>query len=251
MTIIPTRILVQWGGYSQCRYQKALIKACLDSGKDYDRIFFLSGLDYPYWSNQQILDFLESDSEKEYICGMSVTDCTYPYKIREKIIQYHYWRDLPLKNSMLKRIFSGGARLIMKILPMRKKPYIIVDKKIVNVFMGSSWWCITGKCLEYIHCHITKEFENYFKTSFAPDEMMIQTIVFNSPFQDKALLHNGPYPGLVGLTPLHLIDYNGSIKVFNDSDIDEIRKSDKMFIRKTRTGVSDKLLDIIDNMRNL
>lgn len=133
---------------------------------------------------------------------------------------------------------------------MRKKPYLIIDDNIVNIYMGSSWWCVTGKCLEYVYHHITTEIEDYFKTSFAPDEMMIQTIIFNSPFKFKALPYKGPYPGLTGLTPLHHIDYNGSIKVFRDSDIEEIMKADKMFVRKTRTGVSDKLLDIIDNMRN-
>lgn len=250
VTIIPARILVQWGGYSQCRYQKSLIKACLSSGKDYDRVFFLSGLDYPYWSNHRIISFLESNSDKEYICGMNVTDCMSPHKIREKITIYHYMRDLPLRNARLKRFFSGSLRLIMKTLPLRKKPYIMIDDYAMNVYMGSSWWCITGKCLKYVDHNVTKEIEQYFKTSFAPDEMMIQTVVFNSPYRDKAINYNGPYPGLVGLTPLHLIDYNGSIKVFKDSDMDEIKKKDKMFIRKTVTGVSDSLLDKIDNMRN-
>lgn len=246
---ISERILVQWGGYSQCKYQKALIKECLSSGKNYDRIFFISGLDYPLWNNSRIVQYLTQNPDKELICGMNITECDYPAKIKEKLTLYHFLRDIPVRSGKIKRFFSGSARTIIKLLPFRKAPYIKQGNKIINIYQGSSWWCITGKCLKYIYDHMDGIFENYFKTCFAPDEMMIQTIVFNSPFKEKAILHKGPYPGLVGLTPLHLIEYNNSIKVFDENDYPLIKEKDKMFIRKTISGISDKLLDIIDSER--
>lgn len=249
INIIPERFLIQWGGFSQCLYQKALIKACINSKNNYDRVFFLSGLDYPYWSNERIINYLNRNPEKEFICGMNVSNCIEPPKIKEKITLYHLFRDIPIKNGKIKRAISGSTRIIMKFLPFRKNPYIMIGDSKMDVFMGSSWWCVTGKCLDYIYSHMNGKIEQYFKTSFAPDEMFIQTIVFNSRFKENAISYEGSYPGLVGLTPLHLIEYHGSIKIFDESDINKIIESDKMFIRKTISGTSDKLLDIIDNMR--
>lgn len=203
------RILVQWGGFTQCKYQKALIEECLCSGKIYDRIFFLSGLDYPYWSNNRILKYLADNPEKEFICGMDITTCDYPKKIPMKLELYHFFRDFPSRNSRLVRYLNGFARLIMTYVPLRKPRYIEVDSTKYHIFQGSSWWCVTGKCLQYIYSKMNGKIEKYFKTCFAPDEMMVQTIVFNSPFKEKAILYKGKYPGLEKLTPLHLIDYWG------------------------------------------
>lgn len=45
---IKKRVKTYWGGFSQCRYQINLIEECLNYNCKFDRIFFLSGLDYPY-----------------------------------------------------------------------------------------------------------------------------------------------------------------------------------------------------------
>lgn len=250
--IINKRVLVQWAGFSQCQYQKALIDECLASNIEYDRVFFLSGLDYPLWSNNEIVEYLTEKPSKELICGFDISACFKPTKIREKFILYHFFRDMPTRNNQFKRLFSGSARLLMRLLPFRKKPYIELSSgKRMDIYMGSSWWCITGGCLRFVRQNWTPQIESYFKTCFAPDEMLIQTIIFNSPFKDNAILYTGSYPGLVGLTPLHLIEYNGSIKVFNDADLSMIENSKKMFFRKAISGVSDKLLDIIDSRRRI
>jgi len=36
-------------------------------------------------------------------------------------------------------------------------------------------------------------------------------------------------------------------KWFNENDFEEIKKSDKLFVRKVKSGYSDRLLDEIDN----
>lgn len=246
VTFLPNRNSVNWGTYSQCIYQKELIKACIESGNNYDRIFFLSGLDYPYWSNLRIIDFLNYNQNKELICGLNLTDSELS-KQREKVTIYHL-RDLSFQNKWLRRIFSVGLIKLMRIFPIRKKPYIIVDGEKQKIYNGSSWWCLTGDCLRYVYENLS-HYEQYFKWSFTPDEMLIQTIVFNSPFRENAILYEGAYPGLAKLTPLHLIEYNKEIKIWDESDIEEIEYSDKMFIRKTVTGKSDRLMDIIDYKR--
>ena len=79
--------------------------------------------------------------------------------------------------------------------------------------------------------------------------MLIQTIVFNSKFADNAILYKGNYPGLVGLTPLHYIEYDGEIKTYTEGDFELLMKSGKMFVRKLKSGISDGLIDMLNKIR--
>lgn len=248
---IENRVSTNWGGYSQCEYQKALLKAVLSSGISYDRIFFLSGMDYPLWSNRKILDFLMQNPQREHIMGMNLSDCYEPPKMQTRVRQFHF-RDLPIRNQRFRRLLYGGIREFLRVLGVKKKNYIQVGSEKYKIYCGSSWWCLTSDCARYVYdfiCH-HKEVEKYFRTCLAPDEMLIQTIVFNSKFADFAILYDGGYPGLVGLTPLHYIEYNGEIKTYTEKDFELLMESGKMFVRKLKSGISDGLVDKINKFRN-
>lgn len=166
---------------------------------------------------------------------------------KEKSDSLPFFRDIAIRNGKIKRILSGSSRIITSLLPIRKKPYIKDGARKLEVFQGSSWWCITWDCMTYIASQFNNEKINkYFKTSFAPDEMRIQTIVFNSRYAQNAILYRGEYPGLVGLTPLHTIHYDGAIKIYTEKDYDDLKDKDRMFFRKSVSGIFDKLLDMID-----
>ena len=53
--------------------------------------------------------------------------------------------------------------------------------------------------------------------------------------------------GLDMLTPLQLIEYKEAIKVWTLSDFDKLVASGKMFCRKTLSGLSDTLIEKIEN----
>lgn len=238
------------GGYSQCRYQKSLIKSCVESNVKYDRVFFLSGLDYPLMSNKDIFDVLANNTDKEFIAGKNIT-LTEEVRQHKKIRQYHFFRDLPIKNPTLFRCVKGIAQLLMKYLPIRRTGYIVTRGKRCDIYYGSSWWCLSGACLAYVYNELfgNPDWENYFRFAYTPDELMIQTIVFNSKFKSKALLFPDSTRGLVNLTPLHYIEYHKSIKVFEVKDFEKLMSSGKMFARKLVTGKSDALMDKIDKLR--
>lgn len=244
------RVRTNWGGYSQCEYQMELMKAVIESQNTYDRVFFLSGLDYPLWSNSRIIGYLEQNPNKELIMGMNLSDCYEPRKMQTRVRQYHF-RDLPFTNHFVKRIVYGVVRETLELLRIRKKNYITVGQELHKVYCGSSWWCLTGECMSFVYksmCHI-KAYQRYFKTCLASDEMFVQTIIFNSQYAKNAILHEGCYPGLVGLTPLHYIEYDQEIHVFCEKDYEKLILSDKMFVRKVRSNVSDKLICKIDKYR--
>lgn len=222
----------------------------MNSGKTYDRVFFLSGLDYPLWSNSQICDFLAHNSDKEFIKGMNLSDCYKPQKMQTRVRQYHF-RDLPLHSIIARKISCRLIRGVLNIMHIRKDNYIAIGAENFKVYCGSSWWCLSWKCLSHVYTMINthKEFERYFKTCLAPDEMLVQTIVFNSEFVDKAILYEGEYPGLVGLTPLHYIEYDGQIRTYTEKDFEKLMHSGKMFVRKLQSGMSDGLIDKINVIR--
>lgn len=250
MTFIP-RHWVSWGGWEQVEYQKELLAAVLHSGIEYTRVVCLSGQDYPLWTNQEIHQYFDEHHETEFIVGMNLTHCAQADQ-RSKIVNYHFFRDLRWRNNWWKNKLIVASRNLIKGFPIRKQPTTLLENKKVDVFFGSDYWAITLPCARYIYEKLCteKEMIHYFKTSFVPSELCIQTLVFNSSFGKQALLHEGDYPGLSGLTPLHYIDYGRAIKTLTIEELPVLQQSGKMFCRKVVSGASAKLIDEIDRIRN-
>lgn len=241
---------VSWGGWEQVEYQKELLRAVIRSGRDYGRVVCLSGQDYPLWSNASIHRYFDSHPEREFIMGMNLSRCTNAYQ-RDKIVNYHFFRDLPWHNLWLKNKLIVAARFLMKRLPLHKPPVVLLDGKEADVYFGSDYWALTLPCARYVYGQLCSQpsFTRYFRTAFVPSELCVQTLVFNSPFAANALLYEGEYPGLSNLTPLHYIVYGKSIKVFTQADWPVLQGCGKMFARKLVSNTSDALVALIDRSR--
>lgn len=250
------RAFMQWAGYSMCKCQRYLLEEMLTKRIEYDRIICLSGLDYPIASNEEIIGFFSNqNNQKEYIAGQNQKELIAPEWIHQKIEVYHFFRDLRIQNRKVRRIFSGAARTIMTLLPFRKKRYIVVNGKQEDVYAGSCWWGITYPCACYIYDKMKNEkaYENYFKYSFAPDEMMIQTIVFNSPFAKHAILIDKKEEenNLEAMAPLSYFVYRGAIKIWStEEDYRTLVNSGKLFCRKIVSNQSETVISLIDAHRN-
>lgn len=248
-TFVP-RHWVSWGGWEQVEYQKELLGAALRSGVAYDRVVCLSGQDYPLWSNAKIHHYFDEHSETEFIMGMNLSRSNNKQQL-SKILQYHFFRDMKWRNLWLKNKFIVASRNLMKLLPVRKHPVVMVDNKEADIFFGSDYWAITLPCAWYVYEKLCSEKRmiRYFKTSFIPSELCIQTLVFNSPFAKHALRFEGEYTGLYALTPLHYIVYGKSIKTMTLADWPELKQSGKIFCRKVVSGASDALVEAIETKR--
>lgn len=247
---IEERIDVTWGNISEVRYQMALIRACLASGIAYDYIFFLSGMDYPLWSNTRIAQFMAADPGKQYLQGLSMVG--QPDIWSYKYTMYHPFNNTSFGNRWLTaKIRIAGRELLHKLHLRHKKLWFEAQGRRYDLYKGSAWWAITPELARYV----LEEFDNnhalvhYFSSSFGPAETLIQTIAFNSTFRARCILSTGPFRSLLSLTPLHYIDYSHGILVFDEKDYDMLIGTGKMFTRKLRSGVSDKLADLIDQHR--
>ena len=241
---------VSWGGWEQVEYQKELLAAVLHSGIEYTRIVCLSGQDYPLWPNRKIHRYFEEHRDTEFIMGMNLTRSADKRQIA-KIVYYHFFRDLKWENLWLKNKFIVASRHLMKWLPIRKAPIVRIGNKESDIYCGSDYWGITLPCAQYVYEKLCteKELVRYFKTSFVPSELCIQTLLFNSPFAARALSVEGGYTGLSALTPLHYIIYGKSIKVLTLEDWSALQQSGKMFCRKVVSGASDSLVKTIETER--
>lgn len=245
------RYFVNWGSYAQVLSQKELLRMAMMSGEMYDRVICLSGLDYPIISNSRIQSLFYENQDKEYICGVNLSNPANA-GLRSRVTIYHFFRDVKIRNILLKKCFSGSARILLKALPIRKDYYVNMGDKCWDVFMGSDYWALTYPCVKYVYKIMQDEklLMNYFKYSFVPSEMCVQTIVFNSVFANQAM-QSEKYTGLPPLTPLHYIVYNKKIKVFDENDYEVLVICGKMFFRKAMTGKSDRLIGLIDTFRQL
>ncbi len=249
---IENRIDVRWGTLIEVEYQMALIRAAVQHPRHFDRIFFLSGMDYPLWSNGHITRWMEEQGDRETLQGICM-DTDY--------IQGQQ-RELYTLSRPLFRLFSNQWNQRLSILCRKALGAVGYRKRLSfgigidtwHLYKGSAWWCISEELARYVletyqQC---PEVKQYFRDSFGQAETVIQTIAFNSPkWAPKCMLTEGPYPGLDALTPLHFIIYEPVIKVMEASDFPTLMASGKMFARKFRSGISDEVVALIDGHRHM
>lgn len=248
--VFVRRHRISWGGWQQVEYQKELLGAVIRSGVEYGHIVCLSGQDYPLWSNAEIHRYLDAHRDTEFIMGMNLSRSANTAQTN-KIRCYHFFRDLPWKNQWLKNKIIVASRTLMKGLPFRKKVTTRIAGRRAEVYFGSDYWAITLPCARYVYQQLCTEHEviRYFKTSFVPSELCIQTLVFNSPYAAHALTYTGEYQGLKVLTPLHYIVYDQAIQIMTEKDFPALMQSSKMFCRKTVSGLSDTLIYQLEQRR--
>lgn len=248
--VFVRRHRISWGGWQQVEYQKELLGAVIRSGVDYGHIICLSGQDYPLWSNAEIHRYLDAHRDTEFIMGMNLSRSANRAQT-SKIRCYHFFRDLPWKNLWLKNKIIVASRILMKGLPFRKKATTRIAGRRAEVYFGSDYWAITLPCARYVYQQLCTEHKavRYFKTSFVPSELCIQTFVFNSPYAAHALAYTGEYQGLKTLTPLHYIVYDQAIQIMTGKDYPALIQSSKMFCRKAVSGLSDTLIYQLEQRR--
>ena len=247
---IENRIDVRWGTLIEVEYQIELIKAAVLWPRHFDRIFFLSGMDYPLWSNERITQWLEEQGDREILQGICMNTDFIQGQQRKL-----YTRSRPLFRIFDNKWNQRASILCRKMLDgigYRKRLSFKTNGEQWNLYKGSAWWCIKEELARYVLLSYTgrEGIEDYFRDSFGQAETVIQTIAFNSPeWVPKCILTQGAYPGLDALTPLHYIVYEPVIKVMQAEDFPALMQSGKMFARKFQSGTSEEVIRLIDEQR--
>lgn len=245
---IEHRENVIWGSWIEAKYQMELIRAALTSDNRFDYLITLSGMDYPFWSNDRILKFFKDNNGREILQGMQVVNDdpkSYSYKQYRFLNSYHW------SNGGILSKFRVAWRNVIAAMGVRKPLEFDAGRKHYKLYKGAAWWAITPQLASLVldTYDNNKEFDRYFKTSFCPAETFTQTVAFNSEFADKCILTKGHFTTLLALTPLTYLDYTPVVQVLTEKYYDKLIAADKMFCRKVCTGKSDGLMALIDKLR--
>ena len=247
---IENRIDVRWGTLIEVEYQMELMKAAIAHPRHFDRIFFLSGMDYPLWSNKHISQWLSTLGEKEILQGICMNT---PYIQGQQRRLYSHSRPLfRLFSNKWNQRLSILCRKALAAIGYRKALCFKVEGAKWDLYKGSAWWCISEELAKHVLDTYLQhpEIRHYFRDSFGQAETLIQTIAFNSPeWASRCILTEGAYPGLDALTPLHYIVYEPVIQVMKADDLPALMASGKMFARKFQSGKSEEVIEKINALR--
>ncbi|PQJ13080.1 glycosyl transferase [Flavipsychrobacter stenotrophus] len=227
VSFISNRIKVYWGGYSIVQATINSFEEILATGIAFDHINLLSGQDYPIKSTDHIHQFLAENKGKIFMHSLSVKNEW--QEAIPRIERYH------LANLKLPAGTYRMEQMVNAILPKRKMPEGIVA-------MGRSQWFTASKeSIAYIVDYVKKEqwVSRFFKMSWAADELIFQTILFNSPFKEHMVNDNLLY-----------VDWSegkASPKLLTMEDAAALKASDKLFARKFNSEADSAVLDYIDN----
>lgn len=244
LTVLEERFTTYWGDMSLVEVMLALYRRAFEDG-NYDRYITLSGLDYPLKSNAEILEAL-GDPNREFIQARPLGK-DLAFKIRGLYI----WKYHILARIALHLVIHYHIPMHPEKLRIRKG-----DRAKSAVYFSSQWHALSGACVEYLLKTLEEnpKIERFFRYAYAPDELLIPTILCNSPFADRMIpLHDcDDFEELFAALPVlhHLRRERQNVVVFREEDYQELICSGKLFCRKVRTGISDGLLDKIDQYRN-
>lgn len=244
---LDRRINVQWGNCSQVGYQVELFRAAIRQGESYDFLCTLSGMEYPVWSNKQITDYFSEHRGRNILKGICMEgqgEAARLYRIYRPFA-YKSW-----ENGCWKSRVRVALRILLSLFA-RKPLTFEADGKWYKLYKGSDWFAVTPQLAAFVveTWEQGPGLRNYFKNSFAPSETFVHTVVFNSDFASSCMEVRGYYKNLAELTPLAYIDYHPLIKVLTEDDLPAILASGKMFCRKIRSGISDRLVELLEQNR--
>lgn len=223
---IKQRIKVYWGSYNMVEATIAGFKEIIASGQVYDYFNLLSGQDYPIKSTSYIHSYLASNPGRAFMNYLLLESDW--MEALPRIQSYHF-------NSLRipgRYIFQS---IVNKLLPLRKLPNGLIAAG------RSQWFTIPPDCVNYLlaYWENNPKFRRFIKLTWAPDEFVFQTILYNSVHKNKMLNND-----------LRYIDWsNGGVspKTLTLDDSNVLLSSSGLYARKFDEKIDVGILDFIDD----
>lgn len=240
---IENREFVSWAGYAQGKLIFNLINSALKYEKKFDYYCFLSESDYPVLYGEKLINRLTKSKTILINCS----------KYQPQKIERYWFYDFNVSSPKVNKIISKivnlifGALYYLKIA--KKKKNVIINGLNCDIYTSGPFWCLNYEEILYINETFkkNKNLEKYFKHSFASCELMVSTILGNSPFKTKCKFVD-EYINLNNISDICYFCYTGPrVNNLNEENYDDIIKSGKPFIRKVKKIYSDKLIKMIEN----
>ena len=225
-----TPIKTYWGHSSLVNAELKLIKTAI-LNVEYEYLHLISGVDLPLKKQSEIHKFFEDNKGKEFV-GFSNLKNNY-----EDRVKYYYWLQKYEKNSKIIAKLQETLTKFQKILKVNR-----LKNSNINIQKGCQWVSITGDFAKYI-IKQEKWIQKFFANTNCSDELLMQTILINSPFAKNIYNKNDEYKSC-----LREIDWErGSPYVWKKEDKDILLSSNNIFARKFDENVDKEIMKIIMN----
>ncbi|WP_379137799.1 beta-1,6-N-acetylglucosaminyltransferase [Paenibacillus sp. sgz500958] len=223
VTILPKRVAVNRGGFTQIQATLLLMEEALKA--DYDYVALISGQCLPIKGMSEILDYLQQNNGKQFLEGGPIGRNYWRLKCYNFFSENEHNRSLPV------RLLDQMFRLPQKLLVRRK------NLPGLELYKGSSWFTVTGECagdmLEYIRLH--PEFLADFRYTYSPEESFFHILAYNGPYKHNIINND-----------LMEIDWasavNGSPRIYRVDDYEMLKSSPKLFARKFDMSVDEPVI---------
>ncbi len=235
---------VYWGSFELVQTELFLLKQAIKNHYSYYHL--LSGADLMIKSKKYFFDFFEKNKGYEFISYASNQRLSNDKEILRRVKYYHFFTNY--RRRFRKKIFNKFFDFIERfslciqiLLGINR-----LKKTTKEIKYGSQWFSITDDCAKYIISCEDEIYKIFHKTKCA-DELFIQTLIYNSNFENK--LFNRKYDGDC-LANVRLIDIdergkNGSPYIWCITDYPEIKKSKCIFARKFDFNVDSQIINEI------
>jgi hypothetical protein len=244
------RTQVNWGGYSQVRAIRTLVREALRTAADDDYLVMLSGSDYPLRSVTDLVVHLRAHQGRQYLRAFEILKSEPKYFWQ---IDRTHHRDISFLsrntgNKSLRKLRNALIRLLDGPLSRRRQPPIPDGLRVGH---GGTHFAVTAECMRAMEELVTPEVERFFASIFCPEEKFYQSLIMLTRFAQSTPaggFEEYTGPGNWRYANLHLIDPT-LVRVFRIEDWPEVASSDKYFIRKLVSGKSDDLREKIKSER--
>lgn len=169
LTVLQDRVDVRWGDISMVKAEYALFEAALAKG-GYAYYHLLSGVDLPLKDQDFIHGFFERNAGKEFI-GYTLTEIT-PEIVR-KAMRWHLFPGSFRDAGPVKRMLRSTFLRVQELLGIKRNRKLELKK-------GSQWVSVTEDMAK-LFVSSKKQILKSFSHTFCSDEMVMQTLCWNSP----------------------------------------------------------------------
>lgn len=216
LKILDKRVDVRWGDISVVEAEYELFRAAVNAGP-YAYYHLLSGTDMPIKSQDYIHGFCNEHQGKEFI-GYTLTEIT-----REVVRKVQRWHLLPRRfrsrNVFVRAIRAGFLRL-QELLGIKRN-------RCVDFKKGSQWVSVTNDMARYFLEH-RKWVRRKFRNTFCSDEIVFQTLCWQSPYRDNIYCTTSD-----GIGCMRAIGWrDGCLYDWTAADFDTLSGSGALFARK-------------------
>lgn len=231
VALISRKYAVNWGSIN---LTKAILHLAREASMspEIDYLHLVSGADFPIMRSDEILHTLKNDSGKEFLESFRLANSPWENQGMDRLVYYHFTNLLNVKKPIEKAIYKA-------LLAIQRQ--MGVKRKITGLpelHGGSTWWSLSSDCIKHVLQFLDKNplFLKRFKHTLIADEIVIQTIIMNSPYREQVVGHNNR---LIVWKEADLTHP----EVLDDTNYQEIMESKKIFARKFDYPKSKTLLD--------